>query len=115
MDYKIKDEFELYILMLLCKQSYEYGNSIEKGQIRHDLKQQLNLFLNSGKKLFDVIEKEFNKQGDNINERYWLDSELISRLFEFFSNKNKDIDKKNELFEIISLYLQGELKINKSE
>jgi hypothetical protein len=104
------DEFNLYMLLMLLKQSYEWSNTIDKNSINHEFKYRLNNFISSGKVLFNAIEKEFEKQGDDVNELYWEQSETISKFFEFL--KKSDLEKKNELVDILSSYMKNDLKIN---
>lgn len=107
---KSVNEFNLYMLLMLLKQSYEWSHVIDKNDVNHDFKYRLNNFLNSGKQLFNAIEKEFDKQGEEINELYWNESEFISKFFEYL--KTAELDKRNELQEIVKLYINGELNIN---
>jgi len=112
MNNKIK-EFNFYMLIMLLKQSYEWSHTIGKNDVKYELKFALNNFINSGKKFLDVIEKEFDKQGEDINEIFWEESEIISKFFEFIKNEN--IDKKNELIEILRSYMKGTLTISYDE
>lgn len=102
-------EFNLYMMLMLLKQSYEWSHTIDKNDVKHEFKFALNQFLVSGKRLFSEIEKEFEKQGNDVNEIYWEQSEIISQFFQYL--KSEDIDKKNELVEVLQSYINGTLKI----
>lgn len=104
------EEFKLYMLLMLLKQSYEWSHTIEKDSIKYEFKYSLNNFMNAGKILFNNIEKEFSKQGDDVNDLYWEQSEVISKFFEFLNGEN--LEKKNELIDILHSYMNGSLKIN---
>jgi hypothetical protein len=104
------NEFNFYMLLMLLKQSYEWSNTIDKKDVNHDLKYRLNNFIASGKVLITTIEKEFERQGDDINDLYWEQSENISKIFEFL-NKGEH-DRKNEFLDVINAYINNDLKIN---
>lgn len=110
---KSQNEFNLYMLLLLLKQSYEWGHTIDKSTIHFRFKKDINDFLNVGNRLFKTIEQEFKQQGDDVNDLYWEQSEIISQFFEFL--KKADIEKKNELIDILNSYMKGDLKINYGE
>jgi aromatic ring hydroxylase len=99
------------MLLMLLKQSYEWSHTIGKDDVVHEMRYLLNNFLTAGKKLFNVLEKEFDKQGENINDIYWEESELISKFFEYLK-KEEDLSKRNQLIEILRSYMNGTLSIS---
>jgi hypothetical protein len=109
MNNKIKD-FNFYMLLMLLKQSYEWSHTIGKNDVKHEMKYLLNNFLASGKKLFAVIEKEFAQQGENVNDIYWEESELISQFFEYL-RKEEDINKRNEFIQLLKSYMNDTITI----
>ncbi len=98
------------------KQSREWmtGIEIEKIEDNYFLKKVLDA-KKANDKLVNHIERRLaqNKDKDYVDQ-FWNDSENISKIFEFIRTE-KDSNKKQNLFLLITEFIKGDLKIIEDE
>ncbi len=98
------------------KQSREWMTGIEIDKIEDKyLKNKILDAKESNDKLIQYLERRLAKNPDkNYVDQFWDDSEKINSIFEFIRNE-KDGNRKQNLFLLITEYIKGDLKIISDE